>query len=307
MPDLRPATAFRRKMTALERRYIRSVEQAMRQSRLALVEALVSSGGNDISLVPVIRRELDDLRRQVAAIAAEFSQPIEAAAATLAERQFEQVARLTTAAPDFQAAQNGTAGERRTVMGGLLQNITNWIDALQVRLQTELGRLRASGEETDAIVARLLAEDVADGRVSVWRDATNRMASDSQIDLWTAATNLARTYYSAGENQVQQVWRKQAIAAIDERTTDCCLRVHGQIQDRDKPFKLTGTPRFRDEIMEPPFHWFCRTATALWLEEFEQAGITTEAMRAAALAELEARERTGTTVEIHPAHATSRR
>lgn len=47
---------------------------------------------------------------------------------------------------------------------------------------------------------------------------------------------------------------RQAIAAIDERTTDCCLRVHGQTIKMDGQFKLTGTPRYADKLKAPPFH-----------------------------------------------------
>ena len=117
---------------------------------------------------------------------------------------------------------------------------------------------------------------------------------------------MAGVLYAAGQVQTGERWRKQAIAALDERTTDCCLRVHGQIKDLDEPFHLTGTPRFADEMQHPPFHWFCRTVETLWVEQFEQAGITTKEMRAAANAELKARE-DGSRQEIHPASATSRR
>ena len=56
---------------------------------------------------------------------------------------------------------------------------------------------------------------------------------------------------------------RQAIATIDERTTDTCLRVHGQTVGLNEPFKLTGTPRFADEMMRPKFHWYCRTSVVL--------------------------------------------
>jgi hypothetical protein len=49
-------------------------------------------------------------------------------------------------------------------------------------------------------------------------------------------------------------FRRQAIAAVDQRTTDCCLRVHGQVVKMDQPFHLSGTPRYGDRIMSPPFH-----------------------------------------------------
>jgi len=82
-------------------------------------------------------------------------------------------------------------------------------------------------------------------------------------------------------------YSKQAIAAIDERTTDCCLRVHGQVVPFDGKFKLTGTPRFADEMEWSPFHWYCRTSVAMYHESFEEG--ETEQMREAARAELEAR------------------
>lgn len=100
-------------------------------------------------------------------------------------------------------------------------------------------------------------------------------------------------------------WGKQTIAAIDERTTDCCLRAHGQIVPLDKKFRLTGTPRYADKLDWTPFHWWCRSSVALYLPEFED-GITQE-MVGAAQAEITAREETGERVEIHPAHARSRR
>src|SRR5574341_1423346 len=74
---------------------------------------------------------------------------------------------------------------------------------------------------------------------------------------------------------------KQAIAVLDRRTTDCCLRVHGQTQPINKPFKLTGEPRYADEVDWPPFHWWCRTATALVLASEANDDLTREMREAA--------------------------
>lgn len=104
----------------------------------------------------------------------------------------------------------------------------------------------------------------------------------------------------------RQEFLKQAIAAIDERTTDCCLQVHGQVQPLKEPFKLSGTPRYADELQEPPFHWNCRTAMALVTPEDADDQLSQD-MREAARAERDARETTGRRDEIHPASATSRR
>lgn len=105
----------------------------------------------------------------------------------------------------------------------------------------------------------------------------------------------------------REVWFHQAVAAIDERTTDCCLRVHGQVQRLERPFELRGTPRYADKLAHPPFHWYCRTAEAL-LHEDQVGDRLTREMVDAALAELGARGPEGRNrVEIHPGHARSRR
>lgn len=82
-------------------------------------------------------------------------------------------------------------------------------------------------------------------------------------------------------------FRRQAVAGIDERTTTCCLMVHGQIVDMNQPFHLTGTPRYADRQQDPPFHNRCRTSVALYLPAFDDG--FTKAMREAA--QLEARLR----------------
>lgn len=59
------------------------------------------------------------------------------------------------------------------------------------------------------------------------------------------------------------LYQKQAFAAIDRRTTNCCLLVNGQVQRIDADFILTGTPRYADRQPWPGFHDYCRTATGL--------------------------------------------
>lgn len=130
------------------------------------------------------------------------------------------------------------------------------------------------------------------------------------VVLKTAAVWLALVANNATKatikRNVTRTYVKQAIAGIDERTTDCCLRVSGQVVRLNEKFDLTGTPRFADEMDRPPFHWYCRTTTALVLSEDAFDESTSEIV-AAARDELTAREKTGKLVEIHPASAISRR
>jgi len=87
----------------------------------------------------------------------------------------------------------------------------------------------------------------------------------------------------------QDEYLRQAIAAIDERTTDCCLRVHGQTTTVDGDFILIGTPRYADKVHAPPFHWYCRTAVALVPNQKKDDELT-RAMQDAARSELKARD-----------------
>lgn len=99
--------------------------------------------------------------------------------------------------------------------------------------------------------------------------------------------------------QARKPFKKQAVAALDGRTTDCCLRVHGQIQPLDQPFELTGTPRFADRLEHSPFHWYCRTSVVLYLSEFDD-GLTEEMERSA---QQIMKERTEGGGDRHPADA----
>lgn len=113
--------------------------------------------------------------------------------------------------------------------------------------------------------------------------------SQTQTDFerWsTAALALGFSAWLFGRDNrgaKDSPFKKQAIAAIDERTTQTCIRVHGQIQDFNDPFILTGEPRFARKMQAPPFHWRCRTTSALYQDTFD-LGLT-ERMRDAARAE----------------------
>lgn len=85
-------------------------------------------------------------------------------------------------------------------------------------------------------------------------------------------------FLSQAENTVTPSGRrvqfdKQAVAGLDENTTDCCLQVHGQIQPLNGKFHLTGTPRFADDLDHTPFHMHCRTSIVLYLKEYDD-GLT---------------------------------
>jgi len=148
--------------------------------------------------------------------------------------------------------------------------------------------------------AMLLGDEEAWGIVSPAPVAkeTAKWLAVAVMEGWLEFINPARL--PAGD------WYKQAIAAIDERTTECCLRVHGQAVPLEEMFVTLYEPAWADRQAWPPFHWWCRASPAL-VSAAEVGDELTAQMQEAGHAELEAREQTGARREIHPAHARSKR
>lgn len=67
---------------------------------------------------------------------------------------------------------------------------------------------------------------------------------------------LAELGLEPGETISVGDWHKQAVAGIDERTTDCCLKVHGQVVPLDGEFSTLGDPAWADRQAWPAFHWW---------------------------------------------------
>lgn len=122
------------------------------------------------------------------------------------------------------------------------------------------------------------------------------------LTRWVA-TNTWQTWELAvtgSDLAKKDEFSKQAIAALDERTTDCCLQVHGQIVPFSANFILTGEPRYADELDWPPFHWWCRSSAALYSPIFDDG--LTERMQAGAKQVLKERA-AGQNIVRHPADA----
>lgn len=107
--------------------------------------------------------------------------------------------------------------------------------------------------------------------------------------VWQAFDNMIENSRNSAGNRIENLF-KMAVAVIDDRTTDCCLRVHGQIQPLDGMFKLTGTPRFADEMDYPQFHRYCRTSPVLYSPELDPGGAQRAKLLDESKHELKARE-----------------
>lgn len=156
--------------------------------------------------------------------------------------------------------------------------------SLRITVRRELQNGLIQGEAFPSLVRRVF--DVAqpspfrNGMVSAERGVRR---------LVITAENAARNAYIGRAQQDIPELKRQAVAVIQGRTTDTCLRVHGQIVGVDEPFELSGEPRFADSMMHPAFHWNCRTAVAAWHPVFERGGLTTSNMERSAQAELRKR------------------
>lgn len=305
MADLKPVERLTRDLLRVERQYFKDAGDLLEGVRRELFEATVGLGIENIGLVPAITRTLEIARGGLMRIGTEHRPTIETAALLSARDQLDAVRIIDPDIPSIEELRNGRIEEASfaDLQGGL----TGWEYAARGSLISEVYRLRRENVGDDVAAKMLFDKGKPLGRASTWRKGLSGFDIAAQLAIWGAGNALVRGWFRQGEQITGRSWERQAIAAIDERTTDCCLQVHGQIRALDKPFKLTGTPRFADEMMGPPFHWFCRTATVLYVKELEIVGKSTKEMRAAANSELKARAKTGKRVEIHPAHATSKR
>jgi len=143
------------------------------------------------------------------------------------------------------------------------QMVSGSLDYLQSIVEAQAARM-----STFALQGTPVEEIIGDERhVGILRD------SDVLSDLAALLIELFFYGFFGSANQsgddLTQIG-KIAVAAIDNRTTQCCLHVHGQIQiPITKPFVTTYPPAWSDRQDSPPFHYYCRTAIALYLPQFD--------------------------------------
>lgn len=176
--------------------------------------------------------------------------------------------------------------------------LDSWTAQINAQLAAVYG-LAQTGRDWTAIIGD-------ENRVGALSPAPTIQAGANWLAIAGVTAVGVATLAALDRGGARDEFGKQAVAAIDERTTECCLNVHGQVVPMNGKFTLTGTPRYADELREPPFHWYCRSATAL-VRLRDQNDALSRAMRNAATEEANARAATGVRTEIHPASATSRR
>lgn len=183
----------------------------------------------------------------------------------------------------------------------------DWIDNAQSNVMGTMNRV-ALTDDPDALDL-LFSAGLLNGRASAYRKGLNSLNTSVGVGVYTLGNSILNILYDLMSSSPELIYARQVIATIDELTTETCLRTHGQVKGINQPFEIRGTPRFSDQIMSPPFHWYCRTSVSLYHPTMEEllGFVDTETLVKMANAELIARGLTGTRVEIHPSHATSGR
>lgn len=123
--------------------------------------------------------------------------------------------------------------------------LSAWLSGLTQQIDSVLAILFSGGD-----IALVLGDGVRQGILR-----PGPIIKEGAKWLTTVATMRYLKSVRAGDGR-----GKQAVPAIDENTTDCCLKVAGQVVPFDKKFKLRGVPRFADSMEWTPFHWYCRTS-----------------------------------------------
>lgn len=141
--------------------------------------------------------------------------------------------------------------------------VTGWLATVSAQVD-KAQALAAANMEAEMVRASLIP-------ATVNRDGSQWIAAASALAFRSYLTG-------AGDMPAPDLpdFQRQAIAAIDGRTTDCCLAVTGQVVNINEPFQLTADPRpWGDRLLDPPFHWNCRTSVVLYRPEYDD-GMTEE-------------------------------
>lgn len=297
MPDR--GQLIERHLSASERaeeQAVRSVAAAYRQARAELVARLIEQWPGSVSTPAEATQALRNLAliqqidTRLAQLENEVGVILRDVVTVAGERAIQQIEREIALLPPSirPAVQSFAAINVRMIEQFLpvaLDSARLGTRALSLQLARELQMGLIQGQSFPELIRRVMAATPTGQGPAVWRNGEVSAELAVRRTVITAENAAKHAVLLEVRESVPEV-QKQAVSALGRNTTNCCLRVHGQIQPVDEPFELTGTPRFADRMMYPAFHWRCRTTVSMYHPSFEHSGLTTANMRAAAQAEL---------------------
>lgn len=284
-----------------EDRAARRVASAYNDARREIVDYLLRTWTGSATMLP---RDAVDLMRRLALLQGidERLRDLERATGTIlrgvvsnsVEAALEQMGReMALLPPTYRVGLGSFAAIEAPLIETFLPAVLSDAQAiprsLLATLTRDLQQGLIQGEGFPDLVRRVMAHTPTGEGAAVWRNGEVSAELMTRRTVVTAANQSKLGALNAVNARGQTKVQKQWVSAIGKNTTETCLRAHGQIRDVDKPFDLTGTPRFADKMMSPAAHWRCRSSIVMHHPLFEQGGLTTSGMRSSAQAELRRR------------------
>ena len=302
MPDPKAVQA-QRQLIRLEdgtaQQVVRAYERAQREMIQELLTRMTRLGSSptpeqirslarDATLLRDIEARLDELAREHRVILRAGLAESQEIGLGQVTREIERLVRaLGVEIPPAVGIDPGQLG----LIPNLVHQAEQFGDQYKALLTNELLTSLIRGDPFDQIVIRVLAVDPGPEAISLARKGRNE--AELNIRRWVIEANNGsrQAVYERAREDIPGL-KKQLVAVIQpDRTTETCLKAHGQIREIDEPYRLTGKPRFAREMMYPPFHWRCRSSSVAYHPRFEEhSRMTTEAMREAAQKALKEKE-----------------
>lgn len=181
------------------------------------------------------------------------------------------------------------------------------LTALEARLDSQLNAIYALAATGTANEQMVLGDESSAGLLS-----PTPIIADAAKYLALYANTAFRDSVQGSIAASGDMFFRQAISVIDERTTETCVLVNGQVTTMDAPFELRGKPwddgmtKYGFTDMQQPFHFWCRGVWAL-VRMSEIGDTLSGKLTEAARGELQARGLLNARQEIHPAFGFSGR
>ena len=247
---------FQRDLTRLEQTFVRQALAQYQQIRPALGDAIEAN-----SPPSVFEQVLTGLKAALRSLASSFAGQIDALLDGYLARQLDELRQQDASIASTEVVLTASQAQRQQVMAQWVENSGDFIGAIVASFRAAAFQVQDDDEAEKR--ARLTALKITNGRASEFRRGKNTLVAESQRLFWTAAMSGLGILHSQTEEQSGVKLEKALRITRDERTTETCLRVAKQRQPIGKPFRLTGSPRFSDEMQRPPFHHRCRTVPRL--------------------------------------------
>lgn len=236
---------------------------------------------NDLGLIRAIEARMMALELELTNLLRRGLTPISQEAFALAAAEIEALA----LALDVMVFQFALDPLLELTIGPTLAQVPGLIAAQRATITAAMRESLAAGDRVRDIAQSLFGKSAG-----IFRNGMTSAELMTRRAVIQANNNSKSLYYEQAQRQYLPTLQKQIVATIGPRTTQTCLRAHGQIKPLDEPFDISGEPSFGRRQMHPPFHWNCRTTVAPYLAQLETTStLKTSDMRQAAQQELQRR------------------